>query len=47
MILMMMMRIIMVMCRYGVRDTHCNGASWSHEENLPICTSKSPTSYLD
>ena len=26
--------------RFGVRDTHCNGDSWSHGNNMPICTSK-------
>ena len=40
--------------RFGVRDTHCNGDSWSHGSNMPICTSKcqqcltvSVSAYLD
>ena len=26
--------------RYGVRNTHCDGETWSHGDNWPICTSK-------
>jgi len=24
--------------RYGVRNTHCDGQSWSHGDNTPVCT---------
>ena len=27
--------------RYGVRNTHCDGQSWSHGDNTPVCTSRS------
>ena len=27
--------------RYGMRNTHCDGQSWSHGDNTPVCTSRS------
>ena len=31
---------LMLIFRFGVRDTHCNGDNWSHGAKMPICTSK-------